>query len=57
MRSVMTRYILAVLSAVFLALAAGQMARGRGPAHPQTRTWLLVGVIFAVVSGWLFLLR
>ncbi len=50
------RYILATLSVVFLALAASNLARGRGLAHPQTRTWLLVGFIFAVVSAWLFFL-
>ena len=25
-----------------------------GGSHPQGRTWLLIGVIFAVVSVWLF---
>lgn len=48
------KYILAALSVVFLILAATRLARGGGPLHPQTRTWLLVGVIFAVVSAWLF---
>src|SRR5262245_8834249 len=28
--------------------------RGGRHAHPQTRTWLLVGGIFAAVSAWLF---
>ena len=27
--------------------------RRRG-SHPQVRTWLLIGVIFGVVSAWLF---
>jgi hypothetical protein len=48
------KYILAALSILFFVLAAGRLARGGGAAHPQTRTWLLVGVIFAVVSAWLF---
>jgi hypothetical protein len=48
------KYILGVLSVVFLVLAATRVARGGGASHPQTRTWLLVGVIFAVVSVWLF---
>ncbi len=50
----MARYILAVASAVFLVLAGANLTRGRGAGHPQTRTWLLVGVIFAVVCAWLF---
>jgi hypothetical protein len=51
---VATKYILAALSVVFLALAAIRMtSRSRG-AHPQVRTWLLIGVIFGVVSAWLF---
>ena len=49
-----TKYVIAALSAIFLVLAATRLARGGGASHPQTRTWLLVGVIFAVVSAWLF---
>lgn len=48
------KYILAALSAVFLVLAASRIARGGAASHPQTRTWLLIGVIFAAVSAWLF---
>jgi hypothetical protein len=44
------KYILAVLAAIFLALS---VARG-SPLHPQNRTWLLIAVIFSVVSAWLF---
>jgi len=51
---VATKYILAALSVVFLILAVSRMARGGGAAHPQSRTWLLIGVIFAAVSAWLF---
>jgi hypothetical protein len=51
---VSAKYIIAALSAIFLLLAATRLARGGGASHPQTRTWLLVGVIFAVVSAWLF---
>jgi hypothetical protein len=47
------RYILAVLSLVFL--SAALLRSGRvGFSHPQVRTWILVGLIFAVVSAWLF---
>lgn len=48
------KYILAVLSVLFLILAFTRMARGGGAAHPQSRTWLLIGIIFGVVSAWLF---
>jgi hypothetical protein len=47
------KYILALLSVAFLAAAARRLARD-GKLHPQSRTWLLIGVIFAVVSTWLF---
>ena len=48
------KYILAALSVVFLILAIARSGRGGGAPHPQTRTWLIIGVIFAVVSAWLF---
>jgi hypothetical protein len=28
--------------------------RDGGKSHPQSRTWLLIAVIFGIVSGWLF---
>ena len=31
------------------------LQNGSGISHPQTKTWLLIGVIFAAVSTWLFL--
>jgi DMSO reductase anchor subunit len=46
------KYILAVLAAVFLGMAALRMFNDR--AKPQMRTWLLIAVIFGVVSAWLF---
>jgi hypothetical protein len=48
------RYILAILAVVFLTTAATRFFRGGGLRNAQTRTWLLIGVIFAVVSAWLF---
>lgn len=48
------KYVLAALSVLFLILAFIRMARGGGAAHPQSRTWLLIGIIFGVVSAWLF---
>lgn len=43
------KYILAAVAVLFLALGAA-----RGFRHPQGRIWLWVGVIFAIVSAWLF---
>ena len=52
-----TKYILATLSVVFLARAVIRMANSSRGAHPQVRTWLLIGVIFGAVSAWLFYQR
>ncbi len=49
------RGILAVLSAVFLVLALTRIAEGGRASNPATRTWLIIGVIFGVVSAWLWL--
>ena len=46
------KYILAALSILFLTLAI--LGRASGRPRPQTRTWLMVGVIFGVVAAWLF---
>ena len=48
------KYILAVFAAAFFAAALMRLFRGGGIGHPQTKTWLLIGVIFGVVSAWLF---
>ena len=48
------KYILGTLAVVFLAAALMRLSRGGGISHPQTKTWLLIAVIFAVVSAWLF---
>ena len=48
------KYILAVLAVVFLVAALLRLSRGGGISHPQTKTWLLISGIFAVVSAWLF---
>jgi hypothetical protein len=47
-------YVLSVVATVFLAVALMRLARGGAVSHPQTRTWLLIAVIFAAVSAWLF---
>jgi hypothetical protein len=51
---VTAKYILAGLSVLFFILAMSRMARGSGAGHSQARTWLIIGVIFGVVSAWLF---
>jgi hypothetical protein len=48
----LAQYILAVLAAVFLIAAA--VRRLSGDRGPRSRTWLLIGAIFALVSLWLF---
>jgi hypothetical protein len=50
----LTKYILGALSLIFLTMAFMRLARGGAKAHPQTRTWLLIGAIFGVVSAYLF---
>jgi hypothetical protein len=51
---VAAKYILAVLAVVFLATALMRLSRSGGIWHPQTKTWLIIAVIFAAVSAWLF---
>jgi len=45
----LAKYILAGLAFVFVIAALL-----RGPRTPQGRTWLLIAVIFGIVSSWLF---
>ena len=49
------KYILAVLAVVFLVLAGSRITRDSGRVTPASRTWLLTGIIFAVVSGYLWM--
>jgi len=51
---VAAKYVLAVFAVFFIAAALVGLSRGDRISHPRTKTWLLVGVIFAVVSAWLF---
>jgi hypothetical protein len=51
---VAAKYVLAVLSSAFLIAGSVRLGRDGGNAHPQSRTWLFIGVMFGVVSGWLF---
>jgi len=48
------KYILAVLSVVFIALAARRLGQGGGKLTGQARTWFIIGGIFGAVSLWLF---
>jgi 2-keto-3-deoxy-6-phosphogluconate aldolase len=48
------KYILAVLAVVFLVAALMRVSPGGGISHPQTKTWLIIGIIFVVMSTWLF---
>ena len=50
----LTKYILGALAIVFVALALARIAGGSVSGRAQARTWLLIGVIFGVVSAWLF---
>jgi hypothetical protein len=52
---VAAKYILAVLACAFLTAGGLHLGRDGGKQHPQSRTWLLVGAIFGIVSAWLFL--
>ena len=49
-----TNYILLALALIFFLLAVGRIVRTRTLSHPQSRTWLIIAVIFAAVSAWLF---
>jgi hypothetical protein len=47
-------YILGCLAVVFLVAAAAKSIR-EGKLGPAARTWLTIGVIFALVSVWSWL--
>jgi hypothetical protein len=48
------KYILSALAIAFLFTASVTFMRGPGTSHPQSRTWLITGAIFAVVSIYLW---
>lgn len=50
--TVPTSIVFAVAAAVFLLLAVARMVRDRRMA-PASRTWLVVGSVFALVAVWL----
>jgi hypothetical protein len=47
-------YVLGCLAVVFLVLGGLRSFRDR-KVGPAARTWLLIGVIFAIVSAWIWL--
>lgn len=48
------KYILCVLAVVFLVAALWRLARDGFKLVPASRTWLMVALIFAAVSAWLW---
>jgi hypothetical protein len=49
------KYVLAALATVFLVLAGLRSRRDGGRIMPASRTWLLTGIIFALVSAYLWM--
>lgn len=49
------KYILPVLSVVFLVLSTFRIVRDGARVTPASRTWLTIGIIFALVSGYLWM--
>jgi len=50
----LAKYILVAVGAVFLVLALARIAKDGGRIGPASRTWLIVAIVFAAVSVWLF---
>ena len=48
------KYIMAGAAAMFLTAAAVRLLRDRGRLVPASKTWLMIGVIFSIVSIWLW---
>jgi hypothetical protein len=44
--------VIAVLAVLFLSLGVARAVRNGSLSHPRTRTWLLVGAIFGVMSAY-----
>ena len=49
------KYILPVLGLVFVVLAALRIGLDRGRIMPASRTWLTIGIIFGLVSAYLWM--
>ena len=48
------KYILSALAVIFLLAAFWRLMREGFRLAPASRAWLLVGLIFGAVSGWLW---
>ena len=48
------KYILAGLAMVFLIAAIRRLLRDAGSFNGQSRTWLMIAVMFGAVATWLF---
>ena len=53
MPALTAQLIFAILGPLFLLLGAWRCIRA-GSLVPQARTWLIIGVIFSAVAGWLW---
>jgi hypothetical protein len=50
---VIVGYTFAGVSVLFLTAGVLRLVRDKGGNHPQSRTWLVVGLIFGIVASWL----
>lgn len=48
------KYVLSLLSLVFLVAALWRIGREGFKLGPATRTWFVVAAVFGAVSGWLW---
>ena len=48
------RYMLPVLAVVFLILGGVRLLRSGGRVDPRSKSWLMTGGLFALVSAWLW---
>ena len=46
--------VIATLAVLFVVMGIARAARDGSLSHPQTRIWLMVGVIFAVMAAYSF---
>ena len=44
--------VIAILAVLFVTMGIARAAREGSLSHPRTRTWLLIGAIFAVMSAY-----
>jgi hypothetical protein len=49
------QWILAGMAAIFLGAAVASIIASRGKISLSARTWLTIGIIFALVSGYLWM--